>query len=313
LVAYDYAGDAREVLDGMGENATLERRRFVRQALRVLDAEVSLEELEQTIGETGPVGFGIAWSAFRGAWSERKHTARSAEAALAMVRALGTAATRDERRALLKAELATRGLKSSPSGIEMELDKLEQGYKQKRISTVGALREAIRSVRKYMREPRAPDPPWLQRPEAATYKLGSGGPQAGVELDSGIEEWLERVNAAATRSYAAAKLGLSTAYVDVWFSRAAGDSPRIVVSIGEQRVGLVETDATAVVSAATTHAELREELAWTVGSLTRRAIEPRYVLEFRTPTEMSASRAPGGPDAKQPEREDRASDERAEP
>lgn len=67
---------------------------------------------------------------------------------------------------------------------------------------------------------------------------------------------------------------------------------RIVVSIGQQRVGLADPGVTNPLNAVVATAALRAELPWTVGRLNRRKLEPRYVLDFPRPAD-SDSQQPG--------------------
>jgi hypothetical protein len=114
LIAYDHTGDARELINHYEENATLSRQRCFRQALRVLGAEVSLETLEQAVGEPLPARFEIDWSALRRVGSNSRNAKRHHKEILSAVRD-SHAITREERRSLLKAELSSRGIYVPPA------------------------------------------------------------------------------------------------------------------------------------------------------------------------------------------------------
>jgi hypothetical protein len=100
--------------------------------------------------------------------------------------------------------------------------------------------------------------------------------RVGVELDAHVESWLDDAFGAAARRVE----------LDLWFAAPTDttDAP-IIASIGEQRVGLVDPDATHALKAILATAALRAELPWTVGHLNRRKTEPRYVLDFPQPTD----------------------------
>jgi hypothetical protein len=286
LIGYDHTGDARELINQYEENATLPRQRCFRQALRVLDAEVSLETLEQAVGEPLPARFEIDWSALRRVGSNSRNAKRHSKEILSAVRD-SHAITREERRSLLKAELSSRGIYVPPVRREMLLDELETGYVQSQVGSVSGIREAVRvglaGARSAQAAGDAPDPPWLTRPAAACYKLRRNGAEACVELDPTSQPFLDDVFSNLSLRVESQKLNQSSGETELWFAHSSEDPAVIVASIGEQRVGLVEVDAQAALIEALAPADARGELAWTEAWLYRRANDPRYVLQFKVP------------------------------
>jgi hypothetical protein len=110
--------------------------------------------------------------------------------------------------------------------------------------------------------------------------------RVGVELDAHVESWLDDAFGAAARRVELDQFDFGYVELDLWFAAPTDttDAP-IIASIGEQRVGLVDPDATHALKAILATAALRAELPWTVGHLNRRKTEPRYVLDFPQPTD----------------------------
>ena len=294
LIAFDRGAEAREVLAGAGENASPEQRRFLRQATRLLDGEVSLEQLGQALPRRPPpprLQLGL------GELRDARRRARDADDAVDAVRRSTAAGSRDARRVLLKARLAERKLTQTPMWVESRLDELEPGYEKPPVGSTlrtlrtlpGALREAVSS-----RDWEAVDPPWLHRPPEACYKMerASSG-RAGIELDADIASWLDAAFAAAARRFELDRFELGYVELDLWFTASTDTSstgPHIVACVGEQRVGLVDPGASQALNAILATAALRAELPWTVGDLNRRKLEPRYVLDFPRPVESGTPR-----------------------
>jgi hypothetical protein len=286
LIAYDHTGDAREILEQYGDTAPPARRRCFRQALRVLNAEVSLGDLERAVAEPPPANVQIEWGALRHARRDARQAQSRREEILRAVRA-ADATTRNERRSVLRAELAARHMHWSPAAMENELDTLEPGPEKLKIGTIGGVREVVKMAREAGRtaapEAGAAQPPWLMRPEAACYKLRGKGAEACVDLDSGIEPFLDELFSAAVFRLESDKLNASAVQTELWFAHSSEDPSLIVAAIGERRVGLVEPNAETALTQAIAPADARSELAWTQAWLHRRTSDPRYVLEFRVP------------------------------
>jgi hypothetical protein len=81
--------------------------------------------------------------------------------------------------------------------------------------------------------------------------------------------------------------------VDVWFDRdveSPADRPRLAVSIGDQRVGVLDAATTARFADAMAAATVRGELPYIRhrAMLIQRASDPHYVLEIPTPQERGS-------------------------
>jgi hypothetical protein len=209
--------------------------------------------------------------------------ARAERAALDAVRRAGDAATRDERRSLLQAELERRGLAKAPLWIESKLDTLESGYKAP--GTIGALAALGKIVAdgvdtfKQGRSPGVGDPAWMAPPPPAQYDvLLAIGKRVGVELDPDVRDWLDRAHAAA--SY---RIG-PTVTIKVWLNWA-GDAhapqQSLAVAIGSRRVGVLT--ATPPFVDLMGQAASVDKLPVVYGHLTKRATAPLFLLEISTP------------------------------
>lgn len=289
LTAFNRVDEAREALARFDETAdSPEARRFSRQFKRLLDREVTIEELETAIPpRTGQPRASREKTTVR-ATAERQ---RNMRAALDAVRSAGSSMTRDQRRVLLRAELEKRGVRGTPLGIEAQLDTLEPGYEPS--STLGVLASLGKGVVEVVRllrsgEPLGVDEPpaWLEPPERAGYRITiDASDSIGVAIDSDARDWLDRVHEAL-----APRVG-STAPVTVWLDRGTGvdNTPtRLVVSIGARPVGLLDAEASQVFASAMTAARARDELPQALGALTKRSSEPKYVLAVYAPAADAA-------------------------
>jgi hypothetical protein len=255
-------------------------RSFASQLTRLLGGDVTLEELEEAIPPEPepPVREPFSWGA---AW-EQVHSER---AAVDTVRSSGAGATRERRRDLLRAELDRRELRKSPSWIEAKLDQLEPGYQP--ASTLGgivALGKFAIGITKAIKNVKTPpeEPAWMAPPERACYRIFTlSRERVAVELDDDAREWLDRVHAAAPSI-------LGNATVTVWLDHdgeAPSDRSGLIVSIGARRVGRLTPGASAAFVDSMAAAATRDELPFTPATLTRRASEPRFVLEIATPAD----------------------------
>jgi hypothetical protein len=208
-------------------------------------------------------------------------------AAIDAVRRAGNGTTREQRRALLYAELDRRQLHESPRWVEAKLDTLDPGYKPPSmlgaLATIGNL--VIDGVDNYKRGgmPGEADPEWLVPPERAKYDaglLGLVGDRVAVDLDADARVWLDRVHAAATQRFG------DSVTIKVWLDWA-GDpdaTPRqLVVAIGEQRVGLL--DATKAFADVMADAARVDKLPFMYGYLTQRPTRPQYLFEVGIPVQ----------------------------
>jgi hypothetical protein len=281
LIAFGRVGDAREALVGnprFTESSWVGRSS--RQLTRLLDGEVTLEQLEAAIPpeRDWPQHEPITW---RGVLDR----GRRQRAALDAVRVAGAGATRGQRRDLLLAELERRELREQPSWIETKLDTFEPGYQQP--STIGALSTfgkiaigVVRAVKEAGQSEPREDPAWLARPAGASYEIVTSRDRVAAHLDDEARTWLDRIHAAAHR------VG-SVASVDVWFdwdSDSPGEQPRLAVSIGARRVGVLDARATAAFADTMAAATARGELPYiSRAMLFQRTGDPHYVLEIPTP------------------------------
>ena len=281
FIAFSRPGDAREAL---ARNGRLTESSWVgrssRQLTRLLNGEVTLEQLEAAIPperdrpQHEP-------ATVRGVLDR----GRRQRAALDAVRVAGAGATRGERRDLLQAELERRELREKPSWIEAKLDTLEPGYQQP--STIGALCTlgkiaigVVRAVKEAGQTEPHDDPAWLARPARASYEIVTSRDRVAAHLDDDARTWLDRVHAAAHPV-----AGVAT--VNVWFdwdSESPDDQPQLAVSIGANRVGVLDAQATADFAHTMAAATVRGELPYISSAmLIRRTSQPHYVLEIPTP------------------------------
>jgi hypothetical protein len=169
LIAFDRGAEARDLLATSDENPSPEQRRFARQATRLLNGDVSLDQLDQALPHKPArprLQLGL------GELSNARGRARDASDAVDSVRRSAGASSRDELRALLKAQLAERKLTETPMWIESRLDELEPGYeKPPTAGTVRTIRALLGAVRDAVssRDWEAVDPPRLIRPPDACY------------------------------------------------------------------------------------------------------------------------------------------------
>ena len=138
-----------------------------------------------------------------------------------------------------------------------------------------------------------PDAPqWMDPPSDATYWVPAGlSEKTAVDLDPEAHAWLGRALASTPR-----RVGTLLAIVDVWFSydAASGDGGRVIVHLGEQRVGLLmdaasERFAPVMESAANRHAKPRAT-AQLAEALHRR---PPYLLVVDVRLPDAAISSPG--------------------
>lgn len=278
LVACGRQDEAREALTSYGQTVDSQGfRRLSTQLTRLLDGEVTLEELEGAI-PADPVRSPGSTGSIR----EIAAKQREARAAVDAVRAASDGTTRDQHRELLRAELERRGLSESATWVESRLDTLEPDYKApstaSALASLGKLALAVRRAVK-MPEP-ADDPAWLVPPARASYDLALYSPEElAVDLDPDAEDWLDRVHAAA--NFRVGDVVRLTVWLD--WATAADAEPLLAVAIGANRVGRLNTRASQAFATAMAAAAIRGELPRTTGQLTRRPTSPRYILEIPRP------------------------------
>jgi|GEM_PF-6336809 len=284
LAAAGRFDEAREALGGCvasGEASAgdRERRRFVRQLTRLADSGGDLTE-----APPDPMA-GRSMAEPRGFAEIRLETRRRHEAIEAVRRAGHF--DRAERRRLLEAEVAERGLFESPLWFERTLDALEatggpggrvRGYLQ---ASKGAA-DSLRRLRKGLSaEPDPPTPAWLEPPDRAGFPvLARSGAWVAVRLDAAAAPLLSRAHAAGSR-----RAG-GTVMVDAWLDWArdpASDGARLVVHLGAERVGVLDGEDAARLAAVMEAAAGRDELPRLSSRLTSLAGRDSYLLELPVP------------------------------
>jgi hypothetical protein len=120
-------------------------------------------------------------------------------------------------------------------------------------------------------------PAWLDPPDRAVYPVAKN-PQARwteVQLDEHAEPYIERAYGAIPRLFGA--IALATA----WLSWEEGPHERLVVSLGDQRVGTVTPAASAAYRLVMDRATERDELPYVPARLTPRS--ELHLLEVQLP------------------------------
>lgn len=200
--------------------------------------------------------------------------------ALAVVRHAVPTASRDELRALLVEQLRQRGLDATPSGVEIQLDLLDQ-EPIGRVQGAWKLLGAVASVASAIRTAVAPrtTPEQLRRPTEATYPLGDlHGSWVQVDLLDDAENVLGQALTDAPQHLG----GLTT--IDAWFPQPTSGDPtpgRLTVHVGQTPVGTItirDADAYTRVAHAT---ELYDESPYTRARLGRYA--GKLLLEVTVP------------------------------
>jgi hypothetical protein len=221
-------------------------------------------------------------------WREQRARQQALEAVSKLDRGTGRA----ELRAALERELSARGVTESPLWYERALDNLHQSDAQrsqqfaKRL--VSASRLAVKVVR-WLRDPdsQIPDrslPDWLELPDRAAYPVAqrTGANWTQVRLDDGIASWLDRAYAAIPRLFGV------TAHVDAWLD---ADGDKIVVGIGQTRVGSLDAKASHAYEPILKTAGERDELPYTRARFTPRPAPDQYLLELPLPPEPTTEPA----------------------
>lgn len=200
--------------------------------------------------------------------------------ALAVGRLAAPTASRDELRALLVEARQQRGLDVTPSGVEIQLDLLEQepiGRMQGAWKLLGAVTSIASSIKMAVAPGNAPQQ--LRRPAEATYPLGNlNGSWVQVELLDTAENILGPTIPDAPQHLG----GLTT--LDAWFPQPTHSDPtptHVTIHVGQTPVGTIpirDTDAYARIALA---AELYDESPYTRARLGRYA--GQLLLEVTVP------------------------------
>lgn len=255
-----------------------ERSRFVHQVGRYIDngGDPSIVPSQPPPNEHGTVeGRSV---------SEIWHESRAQRAAVRAVRAMGPETDRSELRATLERELAARGVSESPLWLERTLDHLDDSPAEQARSVaegVGSAADlalrAIRGLREHRSRPDLSPPTWLDPPDRAVDPVAKN-PQARwteVQLNEQAASYLGRAYDAIPRLIG------STALATAWLSWDEGPHQRLVVSLGDQRVGTVTPAATAAYRPVMDRATERDELPYVPARLTPRS--ETHLLEIQLP------------------------------
>jgi len=182
---------------------------------------------------------------------------------------------------MLEHELARRGVTESPLWIEQTLDHLWDTPADRVRLGLRGLKAAGRlglGVAKAIRDRELPDmssPEWLEPPDPAFYELPRGDRWISVPLDSGVEEWLDRVLESARPRW------FGIASLTAWLKPETNG--HIGVHVGNRRVGLIPDDAVAAYMPTMQAARFREELPCLPAGLARRGDPPDYMIELVVP------------------------------
>jgi hypothetical protein len=195
--------------------------------------------------------------------------------------------SRDELRSILKAELDARNVSTSPRDLEMVLDGLEATTRsEKRRLQVDAGKMLFGVVRGVVAAIRTKDstgeevPEEFRLPPDAAFPVATDHRQwRAVKLGAGVESFIERI----IESTSTGPDG--SHQVNSWMS--TGDGVHIDVYIGRQVVGSLDSEASAEYRE---HLETATELglhAVVRARVTKRRLDPRYVLEVAAPTQSA--------------------------
>jgi hypothetical protein len=223
-------------------------------------------------------------SSERPSLSDMWREGRARDEAVKAVKRVGPEADRDALRSALERELAARGLSESPLWLERTLDHLhdspaEQARALSRgIGTAADLAvRAIRGLREHRDPPDLSPPAWLDPPDRAAYPVvaSTQARWTEVQLDEPARSYLERVYAAIPRPFG------STALATAWLAWDEGPRERLVVSLGQERVGAVTPAAAAAYRLVMDRAAERDELPSVPARLTSR--QGGHLLEVQLP------------------------------
>jgi hypothetical protein len=191
---------------------------------------------------------------------------------------------------MLITELDRRGIRERPVAIEMALDSIEasnSAFGRARFTMTGLklATELATGLYRIFRDPEPhQSPEWLQPPDRASYDArGDHHNPIGVDLDPGIQSWLDRV-----LDEGSTMMG-SMATMSVWLAwdpePQTADS-RLAVHIGEKRVGVLGDEDAALFQGEMEAASRSDEVPFTFAGLFRWNSPPKYVLEIWAPSKQ---------------------------
>jgi hypothetical protein len=288
LAAAGRSDEARRSLagylaSGREEVASNQYRRFAYQLNRWLDAGSALPA-----PPTGPVGSRPTYEPTASplpSFSEVRRTTHARRDAVEAVRHGSKGKDRDERREMLVAELAQRGLDVSPLAVETMLDRIDiSGTTFGRIRQTGRglkmLAGAGSGIGKLLRHGPVAPPAWLQPPPRACYPARTGHRSwTAVELDKDAGAWLDRVFTASPNQLN------STVNVDawvVWDPEPRIPRSRLAVHLGTERVGVLDPVTSERFEPVMKAAAARQELPCLRARLTSLG-DRSYLLEVPAP------------------------------
>lgn len=221
---------------------------------------------------------------------------RARKEAVEAVREAGSGHDRSELGAMLESELAKRGARMDPLGVEQAIDQLWTSRSERArqgaqaLKALGKIGLTVANVIRTRELPELPDmsvPDWLEPPARAVYAVprchDPGRQWTVVQLDEGSAKWLQRVHVAVPRLI---KI-VETATVDAWLD-SQDEGGLLQVHLGERRVGLLDEAATAIYGNVVDAAAQREELPCVEARLTPILAEAGYLLEVALPAPRRA-------------------------
>lgn len=253
-------------------------RRFLRQLDRWIDAgsptpppaATTIAQLPSRIRPTTPTP----------SFADARTQAQLGKDALADVRRAAPNTGRDERRSLLVNARRQRGLDVIPSGIEVQLDLLEQepiGRVQGLRTLLGALTSVASGIKTVLAPGNTPEQ--LRRPPEAAYPLGElNGSWVQVELAERAEAVLGPTIPDAPQHPG----GLTT--IDAWYPQPAHGDPtpgRLTIHVGQSPIGTIPVRDNHTYSRVALAAELYDESPYMPARLGRFA--GQLLLEVTVP------------------------------
>jgi hypothetical protein len=202
---------------------------------------------------------------------------------------------RAELRAMLGAELAQRGVGADPRWVEIQLDHMQMSGPERARQAAEGVKELTRiglGVAKAIRNRKLPElpnlsvPEWIEPPEAAVYVAPQSDDKnrswTTVNLDAGTDDWLAQVHAAVPRLFPLDESATFDGWLD-WMDVPEPEPGRLAFHIGDRRVGLLDSDASALYRPVMDSAAERQELPCACARLTPRSDGGGYLLEAALP------------------------------
>jgi len=131
-------------------------------------------------------------------------------------------------------------------------------------------------------------PAWLECPDRAAYPVSRSHDArwTAVQLDDAAKGWLDKAYEAIPRLFG------PVASVDAWLTWDEKPGERLVVGLGEQRVGTLDAAATEAYDKTMVAAAERDELPCAPARLTPRPTQNGYLLELQLPDHGPRTSAP---------------------